>query len=188
MKENLVMAPHQNDHRLGSLNSPVILVQYGDYECPYCAETLPWIDQLLRDYRGEVCFIYRHYPLTDLHANSAFAAAAAEVASKSNLFWKMHHLLFQNQKALSGETIFQLASSIHMDVDQFLKESDQEEIMEIICQDMVGGEESGVKETPTYFINGKKTLLGRSYESLREAVEDALKDQSQPGHSQSSIR
>jgi protein-disulfide isomerase len=171
----------KSDHYIGPLNAPIILVEYGDYECPNCAKAAPWMDQLIQDFKKDLCYVFRHFPMTDIHPHSALAAISAEVAGMKHLFWEMHHLLFENQKDLSGETVVLLAQKLGLDVDRFLIELDKDKVMDDICMHIVSGEESGVEGTPTYFLNGQRLEGNPPYDVIKRDI-NILLNETQASH------
>lgn len=172
--EYLKSPVNQDDHRIGNINSPVVLIEYGCYECIRCARADVWIQEILREFKNDLCYVFRHFPLTDVHPNAALAAMAAESASEKNKFWEMHHLLYTNSRYLSGEFIINLAEKIGIDVDQFTHDLDRTDLMDVICSDIVSGEENGVSEPPAFFLNNKKLEGKIDYELMRNKIRKEL--------------
>lgn len=178
MSYTLKVPANKNDHYLGDLRSPVMLVEYGDYECPYCARLAPVIDRLMKEYAGEICYVYRHFPLTDIHTHAALAALGAEAAGKQGLFWEMHRKLYKNSGNLSTEKIIGFADELQLDRERFLRDLDNEEFIEHIRQDLSSGDHSGAEGTPAFFINGIRYDAENNYESLRAEIDSVLRENS----------
>lgn len=169
--------PDLQDHISGSLEAPVILVEYGDYECPQSLAAFDWVKKLQNEFSQELCYVFRHYPLTDIHPHSALAAAAAEAAGVKNKFWEMHELLFTRQDYLSIGTITEMAQKLELHEEEFLYNINREDILGRIDQDMISGEESGVLSPPAFFFNGIRLEGPISHLILRENVMKTLAGQ-----------
>lgn len=170
--------PSKNDHKKGDLNAPVILVEYGDYECPHSTKASQWIPQLLHDFGNNICYIFRHFPLAHIHPQSALAAIAAEAAGLEGKFWEMHEALYRNHFMLSTDVIMSLAEELNLNEDQFLQALDREDLVNHVCEDIISGEESGVFSTPAFFINGMKMEGPISLEILRNNIINSLSGRS----------
>jgi Na+/H+ antiporter NhaA len=141
------------DHVRGPLDAPVTLVEYGDYECPYCGRAAPVVRELLRRFDGRLRFVFRHLPLTDVHANAALAAQAAEAAGAQGRYWEMHDLLFAHQDALDVAALRGHAQQLGLDVDAFEADLREGRHAARVAQDVNTAGEAGVAGTPTFFIN-----------------------------------
>jgi protein-disulfide isomerase len=142
------------DHVRGSPGDPVIL-EYGDYECPYSREAYRVIEKLERRLNGDVRFAFRHFPLTEIHQHALAASAAAEAAALQGEFWKMHELLFHRQKALEEEDLLGYATELGLDAALFERDRASAEVLERVRRDVESGIASGeVQGTPTLFIDG----------------------------------
>lgn len=159
------------DHHLGALKSPIHLVEYGDFECPHCAAAMPIADQICQDFKSQLCYVYRHFPLSQIHPHSVMASVASEAADQQSKFWQMHHGLFLNQDLLSYELIMELVQSLDMNIDQFQRDMEQSDLQERVQKDFMGGIRSGVNGTPTFFINGIRLDRPATYDNLRGAIE-----------------
>jgi protein-disulfide isomerase len=148
--------PDEKDHYIGDLNARVLLVEYGDYECPQSARSFNWTRPILGEYKNDLCFVFRHFPLGLIHPHSIIAAIAAESAALGNRFWEMHQELFQNHKHLSLELILKLSEKLKLKGVNSKDKNFKDRIMNHIIQDILSGEESGVTTTPSYFINGNR--------------------------------
>jgi protein-disulfide isomerase len=149
----------QSDHILGSLDAPITLVEYGDYECPHCGRAHPILKQVLRMLGDQVCFAYRNFPLTQIHPHAQHAAEAAEAADAlggPDAYWQMHDALFENQEALEDEDLLLYAREIGLDVTEFARALQSGQFAARVQQDFLGGVRSGVNGTPTFFVNGER--------------------------------
>lgn len=164
---NLKKAVTELDHFRGPLDAPVVLVEYGDFECPYCAAAFPMLENLIENFGDALCFVYRHFPLTAIHPHAEFAALAAEAAGRQNQFWEMHHFLFQNSGRLLEENILGMAKNLELNLEQFLGDIDDETLMEKVQNDVFTGARSGVNGTPTLFLNGFRYDGPRNYHALQ---------------------
>jgi protein-disulfide isomerase len=174
MGTTLKLPANEMDHHLGPITAPVTLVEYGDFECPYCGVAESVVKQLIKEYRSDICFVYRHFPLSGIHPDAEIAALASEAAGKQDRFWDMHHQLFENQEKISKDTILNLAHLLNLDMEQYVYDLKSYEFMEKVQNDIRSGRESGVESTPTFFINGNKFEGSTSYWPLREAIEGYL--------------
>src|SRR6185312_3392620 len=157
------------DHVRGPEDAP-LLVEYGDYECPYSRRAFREIERAERRLEGGLRFVFRHFPLTDIHPHALAASAAAEAASLQDRFWDMHELLYHRQKALGEEDLRRYASDLELDLDRFDDDRKSERVLDRIRRDVDSGVASGeVLGTPTLFIDG--IVYRDSYEadSLLEA-------------------
>ena len=160
------------DHIRGPLDAPVTVVEYGDFECPYCGQAEPVVRELLRDF-GDVRYVWRHLPLSDVHPNAQLAAEAAEAATNQGAFWEMHDLLFDHQDALSASDLMGYADQLGLDVDRFSKELREHAGAPEIAEDVDSADLSGVSGTPTFFINGQRHYGAYDIQSLTKAVRTA---------------
>lgn len=168
--ERLKTPVTMNDHRIGPINAPVVLIEYGCYECIRCVKANQWLQDILKEFKNDLCYVYRHFPLTDIHPNAALACMAAEAAALKNKFWEMHKMLYENSRYLSGEFIIHLAEGIGIDVDSFILDLDRTDLMDNICNNIVSGEDSGVSVPPTFFLNNKRMEGKIDYEKMRKEI------------------
>jgi len=158
--------PSENTSKLsnnviGENKKNVVLVEYGDYQCPACAAYYPIIKQLVEEYKSDIQFQFRNFPLQQIHQNARAASRAAEAAGKQNKFWEMHDLLYEQQSAweqsTSANVIFeQYAKQLGLNVETYKTDFASNEINEIINADFNEGTRLGVESTPTFFLQGKK--------------------------------
>ena len=144
----------QVDHVRGEASAPVIL-EYGDYECPYSRQAFRAIERVERELSGRVRFAFRHFPLTEIHPHALAASAAAEAAARQDRFWEMHGLLFHRQKALEDDDLRSYANELGLDLARFDRDRVDAEVAARIDRDVASGEATGVvRGTPTLFIDG----------------------------------
>jgi Na+/H+ antiporter NhaA len=157
------------DHIRGPEESLVTMVEYGDFECPYCGLAEPAVRELLRDY-GEVRYVWRHLPLNDVHPNAQLAAEAAEAAGKQGAFWEMHDLLLEHQDALHTRALIGYAASLGLDTGRFTADLRKHAGRARVEEDVESADLSTVSGTPTFFINGKRHYGAYDIETLKKAV------------------
>ena len=158
------------DHVRGAPSAPVIL-EYGDYECPYSRRAFREIERVELELSGGVRFAFRHFPLTQIHPHALAASAAAEAAARQDRFWEMHSLLFHRQKALEEDDLRTYAKELGLDIARFDEDRVRDDVATRIARDVAGGEATGlIRGTPTLFVNG--ILHEGSYDSagLLEAL------------------
>ena len=142
------------DHIQGPIDAPMALVEYGDYECPYCGEAHPIVKAIQKRLGSRLCFAFRNFPLANMHPYAEHAAEAAEAAGVQDRFWEMHDLLFENQDALDDASLTRHASSLGLDAQRLIKEVLSGEHAARVREDFRSGTRGGVNGTPTFFING----------------------------------
>jgi protein-disulfide isomerase len=158
------------DHVRGEVGAPVIL-EYGDYECPYSRQAFRSIERVERELSGRVRFAFRHFPLTHIHPHALAASATAEAAARQGRFWEMHDLLFHRQKALEDDDLRTYAGEIGLDLDLFEQDRNGDDVAARIARDVASGEASGVvRGTPTLFIDGVLHEGGHDTETLLAAI------------------
>jgi protein-disulfide isomerase len=158
------------DHVRGEAGAPVIL-EYGDYECPYSRQAFRAIERVERELAGRVRFAFRHFPLTQIHPHALAASATAEAAARQGRFWEMHDLLFHRQKALEDDDLRTYAREIGLDLAPFNRDRAGHEVAARIARDVDSGEASGVvRGTPTLFIDGVLHQGGYDTETLLDAL------------------
>ena len=164
---------NDRDQQTGNLESGLTLVEYGDYQCPYCRRAHPFVQRLLMELGSEVRFVFRHFPLREIHAQALPAALSAEAAGKQGKFWQMHDLLFKHQDRFQEKTLFiDLAKELGLDLDRFLIDRMGDEIARKVEKDFDGGIYSGVNRTPTFFANESKVYAyDGTYDSLLTTIE-----------------
>ena len=159
------------DHVQGNKNAPVTLVEYGDYECPHCGHAHQVIKKLQRHFGDGLRFVYRNFPLTQIHPMAEPAAEAAEFAAAHNKFWEMHDAIFADQDDLNMPVLGELASNLGLSEPELATALSQHEFLPRIKQEFMGGVRSGVNGTPTFFINGERHEGTFEFEDLVEAID-----------------
>jgi protein-disulfide isomerase len=153
----------------------VTLVQYGDYECPHCRRAAPVIDELLLRSDGQLRFVMRHLPLTDVHPYAALAAEAAEAAGAQGKFWEMHDLLFAGEPTLHTNDLVRDAWTLGLDVERFERDLRTGRFATRVARDVARAEAAGVSGTPTFFIDGRRYRGTYDLASLESAIQAALR-------------
>jgi protein-disulfide isomerase len=162
------------DHILGNLNAPIELVEFGDFECPHCASAYPIIKSVLTRFGNDVKFVFRNFPLVNVHHRAMTAALAAEAAGKQNKFWKMHDMLFEHQENLDKPSINHYAEMIGLSIPAFKSDMASSTIIQKVEADINSGMKSEVKGTPTFFINGKRFDYDWTGPDLPDYIEDLI--------------
>jgi protein-disulfide isomerase len=162
-----------DDHIRGPWDAPVTLVEYGDFECPYCGRAEPTVRELLSKLGEDVRFVFRQLPLTDVHPHAQMAAEASEAAASQGQFWEMHDLLLDHQDALTGRDLVRYAEDLGLDVDRFRDEIRRHEHAPRVARDVESAELSGVAGTPTFFINGQRHHGAYDIDTLTKAIKSA---------------
>ncbi|HSU62933.1 MAG TPA: thioredoxin domain-containing protein [Burkholderiales bacterium] len=158
------------DHALGASHAPVTVVEYGDFECPNCKQAAPAVKLLLERFPGRVRLVYRHFPLEEVHPHALQAALAAEAAAGQGKFWPMHDLLFDNQRHLKLPQLRGYAQRLELDMLRYDAEMEGELYLQRVREQVEGGERSGVRGTPTFFLNGSVQDVSFGLQALFEKV------------------
>jgi protein-disulfide isomerase len=165
------------DHVLGRSDAAVTLVEYGDYQCPFCARAHEEIAEVVRRNGRDVRFAFRHFPLLDVHPHALRAAEAAEAAGAQGRFWTMHAILFENQDALWPEDLLVYAESLELDVRRLAAELRGDLHLPKVEHDLETGARSGINGTPTFFVNGYRYRGAADAESLTAAIRAVARPQ-----------
>ena len=144
------------DHAQGNDNADLVIVEYGDYQCPYCGAAYPVLKELMKEFGSQVKFVFRNFPLSEMHQYARPAAIAAEAANLQGKFWEMHDAIYENQGSLNELFLFELAEKIGLNVSQFKTDIRKAELEEKVDSDFESGIMSGVNGTPSFFVNGNK--------------------------------
>lgn len=159
------------DHVLGDPGNTVTLLEYGDYECPYCGMAHKQVKRLLAEVGGQIQFSFRNFPLSEIHPNALPAALAAEAAGRQGRFWEMHDLILENQRqGLTADNLLSLADTLGLDLEQLARDMESAELAERVREDFMSGVRNGVNGTPTFFINGQRHNGQADYDSLLLAL------------------
>jgi protein-disulfide isomerase len=161
------------DHIRGPVNAPITLLEYGDYECPYCGAAHLVVNELLSRTGDEVRFVFRNFPLTNIHPHAELAAEAAEAAGAQGKFWEMHDVLYENQQHLKARDLLAYAEALEVDTERFTRELADHVYANRVLEDFVSGVRSGVHGTPTFYINGVRHDGSWALPQLLAAVEQA---------------
>ena len=170
MIRSLTLPDPERDHIYGSANESIKLLEYGDYECPFCAEAQPIIKEIQRRLGDGLLFAFRNFPLTNIHPYAEHAAEAAEAAGAQENFWGMHDILFENQTALDDEDLAAYAAELGLDETRLIREVASSAYAPRIREDFKSGVRGGVNGTPTFFINGERYDGTRDLEHLLNAL------------------
>jgi Na+/H+ antiporter NhaA len=162
----------ERDHVRGPREAPVTLVEYGDFECPYCGQAEPVVRELLRDF-GDVRYVWRHLPLSDVHPHARVAAEAAESAADQGAFWEMHDLLLDHQDLLGFGDLVRYAEQLGLDVERFTNQLQDHAGAARVAEDVDSADLSGVSGTPTFFINGRRHYGAYDIDTLTTEVRTA---------------
>jgi protein-disulfide isomerase len=174
-RARLAVPVGEQDHVRGPAEAPVTLVEYGDFECPYTRMARPGVRRLRHDFGDQLLFAFRIFPLTRIHPHAQAAAEAAEAAVAQGRYWEMHDLLFDNQWHLEDEDLRRYAQRLGLDLERFDRELAEHAHARRVREDLRGGLESGVRGTPTFFVNGLRHGGPNDLAALRTAVEEATR-------------
>jgi protein-disulfide isomerase len=163
------------DHVQGSEHAHVTVVEYGDFECPNCKQAAPAVKLLLQRSPGRVRFVFRNFPLTEVHPHAMQAAEAAECVGAQGQFWPMHDLLFDNQLHLQPNHLHSYAERLGIDMTRYTAEMDDHVYLQRVREHQRSGHDSGVRGTPAFFVNGRVQDVSFGMQGLFSAVEAALK-------------
>jgi protein-disulfide isomerase len=162
------------DHSQGPENAETILVEYGDYECPYCGRAYPIVKQVQKHFGKRLRFVFRNFPLGEMHPHAQAAAETAEFAAAHGKFWEMHDALYENQQSFSEQFFLGLAQELELPATALRQALEAGEFRERVRNDFGGGIRSGVNGTPTFFINGRRHDGPPDFESLVFAIDHAI--------------
>ena len=171
-------------HVIGTSTTGVKLVEYGDYECPYCEEYYPVVKQVQQEFNGKISFQFRNFPLTSLHPNAFAAARAAEAAGLQNKFWEMHDALYDSTNwqvwsTSSDPTPYfkQYAQQLGLNVSKFESDYSSTQVNNLVNADLSAGNKLGISGTPTFYLNGKQLSLGADASTFEKAINTAIAQQ-----------
>lgn len=173
MAENNSLSVSAKDHVEGDENAQVTLIEYGDYECSYCGQAYSIVKKVREKMGDKLRFVFRNFPLTQVHPHAGKAAEASEIAATEGKFWEMHDFLYENQKSLDTASLKDYAAQIGLAADNFADDLDGGKYEEKVQAEFMGGVENGVNGTPSFFINGNRLDGSWDYESLLEALQNA---------------
>lgn len=153
---DLTPSVSENDHRSGPESALITLVEYGDYECPYCGMAYPIVKAIRKKLHSQLQFVFRNFPLKESHPHAAHAAEIAEAAGAQGKFWEMHDMLYENQHALTDQDLLNYAAEVGLNVEQMEQALIDKIYVKRVRDDFRNGVKSGVNGTPTFFINGMR--------------------------------
>jgi len=160
----------EQDHIKGDIHAPVVLVEYGDFQCPHCGAAFPIVNRIEEAYKKKLAFVFRHFPLAEAHPYAQAAAVASEAAANQGKFWQMHSLIFKNQNELGLEMLLALAESLKLDMKTFQHDFKDPKLFKKVEDNFESGIVSGVNGTPSFYINGAKYNDSYDYQSLSQAI------------------
>jgi protein-disulfide isomerase len=172
-RTHLAVPVSERDHRQGPATAAVTLVQYGDYECPYTRQSTTIVRAIQQQLGEQLRFVFRNFPLTEIHPHALHAALAAEAAAAQDKFWQMHDYIFHHQHTLEDADLEQFAEAVGLDLQQYARALADQRALARIEEDVEGGERSGVQGTPTFFINGALYRGSWEHEALLPALQAA---------------
>ncbi len=168
----LAIAVSDKDHRQGDPQAACTLVEYGDYQCPSCGQAYPIVKRVQKHFGKRISFVFRNFPLSQMHPYAESAAETAEFAGAQGKFWEMHDLLYEKQARLADEGLLEeLAQELDLSAEALLAALKTKEFQPRVRTDFTGGVRSGVNGTPTFFINGQRHDGAYDFASLVEAIE-----------------
>ena len=170
---------HPLDHVSGNASSSVVVIEYSDFQCPACRTYYPITKQLIAEFGNEIAFVYRHFPLVQIHPNAQLAAQAAEAAAKQGKFWQMHDLLFEKQNewanVASPKSLFEsYAILTGISVEQFKTDITSQEVINFVRAERTNAIKLRLQGTPTFFVNGKQIQNPASVDAFRVIIKDAI--------------
>jgi len=173
-RAHLTVPVGPRDHTSGAENAPLTLVEYGDFQCPHCRNAFPIVKKVQQQLGARLRFVFRNFPLTQIHPEAEHAAEAAEAAGAQGAFWQMHDRLFERQFALDDDSLVEYAQELGLNADRLRGELDAGTYRAKVRDDFMSGVKSGVNGTPTFFINGERYDGSYDLGSLLEAVSAAV--------------
>lgn len=162
---------NENDRFLGNTFAQLILVEYGDYECPACSLAHQHVKKLQKYFGNRMLYVFRNFPLTTIHPNAMSTAYVAEAAGLQGKFWMVHDFIFENYNKVCPIKILEYTRKTGVDIDKLVKDANSYKVIDKIEADIDSGEKSGVNRTPTFFINGKRYDGSYSYDDLFEVLD-----------------
>lgn len=170
---SLKPAVSKTDHIQGKKDADIVIVEYGDYQCPYCGAAYPILKEMMTKYGKQIKFIFRNFPLSEMHQYARPAAIVAEAAALQGKFWEMHDAIYENQRLLSEPFLLELVEKLELDPHQFNVDIKKSELAAKVDSDFESGILSGVNGTPSFFVNGRKFNAGA--EDLLQLMSEIVK-------------
>ncbi|MES2456445.1 MAG: thioredoxin domain-containing protein [Bacteroidota bacterium] len=153
---SLKPAVSNTDHAQGNLNADLVIVEYGDYQCPYCGAAYPVLKELMSQFGSQIKFVFRNFPLSEMHQYARPSALAAEAASLQGKFWEMHDAIYENQHYLNESLLLHLGEKLNLNIPKFKRDIENSGLAKKVDADFESGIVSGVNGTPSFYVNGKK--------------------------------
>jgi protein-disulfide isomerase len=172
--EKLTLPDVRRDHIQGSPNAVIMLLEYGDYECPFCGQAYVLIKKIQESLGDDLCFAFRNFPLANMHPHAEHAAEAAEAAALKGKFWEMHDLLYENQDALDDESLAEYIAELNFDAPRLIEEVVAGAHAERIREDFKSGVRAGVNGTPSFFINGLRYDGALDFDTLLAILSEGV--------------
>jgi len=170
----LVAVDSGNAPAQGPASAKVVVIEFGDFECPYCGAEEPIVARMLSDYAGQIRFVFKEFPLTAIHPYAELASEAALAANAQGRFWPFHDMLYANQSALGRADLDGYASALALDLTMFDAALDKGSFKGAVAADLAQGKSVGVNETPTFFVNGIAVLGAVPYATLQGVIDEQL--------------
>jgi protein-disulfide isomerase len=170
---SLKPAVSKTDHIQGKKDADIVIVEYGDYQCPYCGAAYPVLKEMMQKYGKQIKFVFRNFPLSEMHQYARPAAIVAEAAALQGKFWEMHDAIYENQRILSEPFLLELVEKLELDPHQFNVDIKKSELAAKVDSDFESGILSGVNGTPSFFVNGRKFNAGA--EDLLQLMSEIVK-------------
>ena len=171
---NLTLPVTAEDHAEGDASAKCTLVEYGDYQCPYCGQAYPIVKQLQKHFGKDLRVVFRNFPLAEMHPHAEHAAETAEFAAACGKFWEMHDLLYQEQENLGDNALFRYVTQIGLPADKLGEALEAGTYRPRVRADFSSGVRSGVNGTPTFFLNGQRHDGSFDYDTLADAVQQEI--------------
>ncbi len=171
----LTLPVGDRDHVQGPASAPATLVEYGDYECPYCGMAYPIVKRVQQHFGDRLRFVFRNFPLAEVHPHAEAAAEAAEAAAAQGKFWEMHDTLYEHQRALDTTHLRDYARQLGLDIAAFEQALAAHAFAGRVHEDFISGARSGVNGTPTFYINGRRHDASYDLDTLTAAIERAIR-------------
>jgi protein-disulfide isomerase len=172
--DELAVPVTSQDHAQGSPDAPLTLLEYGDYECPDCRNALPIVRQLAEEFGPRLRVVFRNFPVVTIHQHASVAAQAAEAAAAQGKFWEMHSKLYSHQQDLATADLSHYALQLGLEIYRFQSDMATEVFAHRVRQDYDGGVRSGVKGTPTFFINGRRYRGPIEYDAMKKVLDATI--------------
>ena len=172
-EEEVVDVSIDDDAIRGDENAKITIIEFSDYECPYCTKAEATMKKILKNYEGKVRWIYRDFPMS-YHKDSQLAAEASEAAHTQGKYWEYHDLLYKNNDSLKKESLIKFAEELGLDMDKFKKDLESRKYKDEVEKDASDAVEAGVDGTPSFFINGRKIVGAQPYEEFARVIDEEL--------------